>query len=62
MFKKILYNINYIIRYIIIQVLNGSAVDGTTAFDAIAQESKKATIANLKNKKLQINVSDGNIK
>ena len=29
------------------------------AFDAIAQESKKASMATLKNKNMQINVSDG---
>ncbi|XP_017767013.1 PREDICTED: protein transport protein Sec31A isoform X1 [Eufriesea mexicana] len=39
-------------------VLNGNIVDGSTAFDAIAQESKKASMATLKNKNIQINVSD----
>ncbi|KAK9306240.1 hypothetical protein QLX08_002977 [Tetragonisca angustula] len=39
-------------------VLNGNVIDGSMAFDAIAQESKKASMATLKNKNMQINVSD----
>nr|XP_012145867.1 PREDICTED: protein transport protein Sec31A [Megachile rotundata]XP_012145877.1 PREDICTED: protein transport protein Sec31A [Megachile rotundata] len=39
-------------------VPNGNVIDGSAAFDAIAQESKKTSAAILKNKNLQINVSD----
>ncbi|XP_017886160.1 protein transport protein Sec31A isoform X2 [Ceratina calcarata] len=38
-------------------VLNGNVVDGSAAFDAIAEESKKAMAAP-KNKSIQINISD----
>lgn len=39
-------------------VPNGNVIDGSAAFDAIAQESKKTSAATLKNKNIQINVSD----
>ncbi|XP_017789347.1 PREDICTED: protein transport protein Sec31A [Habropoda laboriosa] len=39
-------------------VLNGNVIDGSAAFDAIAQESKKASMVTSKNNNLQLNVSD----
>ncbi|CAK9812673.1 Protein transport protein Sec31A [Anthophora quadrimaculata] len=39
-------------------VLNGNVMDGSAAFDAIAQESKKASIIISKNSNLQLNISD----
>ncbi|XP_076755413.1 COPII coat complex component secretory 31 isoform X1 [Xylocopa sonorina] len=38
--------------------LNGNVIDGSAAFDAIAQESKKASMTPSKSNNIQINVSD----
>lgn len=43
-----------------LQVLNGNVIDGSAAFDAIAQEQiKKTSTVTSANNNLQINVSDG---